>query len=118
MQENILYHNPNCSKSRAALELINQKNLNVQVKEYLNNPPEKEELEFVCDYLKVNPVKIIRTNEKVFSDLGLNREDDLSNEQWFTIINKHPILMERPILIYSQKVAIGRPIENILEIIS
>ena len=118
MRENTLYHNPNCSKSRAALELINQKNLNVKVREYLNNPPTKEELEFICEYLKISPIKIIRTNEKLFNELEFSTNDNLTNDQWFSIISNHPILMERPILIYNQKVAIGRPIENILNIIS
>jgi arsenate reductase len=115
--KNILYHNPNCSKSRSTLELVNQKGLDVDIIEYLKEPPSEETLAFICKYLNIEPLKLIRTGEKLFSELGLSVDDQRPDNEWFAIMNKNPILIERPVLIYKNKAAIGRPPENILEII-
>jgi arsenate reductase len=114
--KNILYHNPNCTKSRATLALVNEKKLDVKVIEYLKDPPSVDELEFICEKLNIEPLKIIRTNEPLFAELGLFPEDKKSNREWFEIMNRNPVLIERPILVYNGKAAVGRPPENILKI--
>jgi arsenate reductase len=115
--KNILYHNPNCSKSRATLALANEKGLDIEVQEYLKEPPSEAELEYICERLNIEPLQLIRTSEKLFSELGLSAEDQRSRAEWLAILHNNPQLIERPVLVYNGKAAIGRPPENILKII-
>lgn len=117
MSENKLYHNPKCSKSRETLELLKNKNINFEVIEYLKNPPSVKELEYICDKLNKKPLDIIRTKEKAFEELGLTTDYGKPDKDWFKIMNENPVLIERPIFVYNDKVALGRPPENVLEII-
>lgn len=117
MTKNILYHNPNCSKSRKTLDLLNNKGIDFEVIEYLNNPPSKSELKNICDKLNLKPIELIRTNEKIFSELGLSKDDNKTDKEWFNIMSNNPILIERPIFISNDKAVIGRPPENALTIL-
>ncbi len=110
----IIYHNPNCSKSRKALEIISSKTKEFTIKEYLQQPLTKEELKEILIKLKLPIQEIIRTNEKEFTDyIG----EKLSNERLLDLIIKHPILLERPIVINKDKAVIGRPPERILKLL-
>jgi len=117
MNINKLYHNPKCSKSRETLELLNTKNISFEVVEYLKTSISTNDLEYICEKLNVNPIDIIRIKEKTFSDLGLSKNDNKTSKEWFKIMNENPILIERPIFVYNEKVAVGRPPENVLSII-
>jgi arsenate reductase len=117
MNKNILFHNPNCSKSRGALDIISQKELDVEVIEYLKDPPSEQELEQICNKLKIKPLQLIRTADQLFSELGLAADDQRPDSEWFAIMHNNPSLIERPILVYNGQAAIGRPPEKILEII-
>ena len=115
MQKNILYHNPNCSKSRQTLDLMKEKGITAEIVEYLKTPPSAEEIADICTKLGIEPTSIIRTKEA--QELGLNPADNKDAKEWFAILNKQPVLLERPILVYNGKAAVGRPPENILNII-
>ena len=69
MNRNIFYHNPRCRKSRETLQLVEEKNVDFDLVEYLKDPPTKEQLKFILDGLDKKPLEIIRTQEKVFKDL-------------------------------------------------
>ena len=117
MLNNIIFHNPRCTKSRETLKIVEENNLDLKVIEYLKNPPTIEELDYVCKKLGVDPKEIIRTKEKLFSELGLSTSNNKSREQWLKILSENPKLIERPIVIYKNKAVIGRPPEKVLEII-
>jgi len=112
-----IYHNPRCSKSRQAKTLLEDRSVDLEVVEYLSNPPTKKQLDDICKMLRVEPLSIMRTKEKRFSELGLSGNDQRSRSKWLTLMVDNPILIERPIVICGKKAAIGRPPENVLGIL-
>jgi len=117
VKNNIFYHNPRCRKSRETLELVEAKNIDFDLVEYLKNPPDKEQLIFILDGLGKKPIEVMRTQEKIFKELNLSKKDLRSDDEWIEIMISNPILIERPIFIYNKKVALGRPPENVLNIL-
>lgn len=117
MNRDVIFYNPQCSKCRQTLELLKDKGIDLEVVEYLNTPPSKEELAFISKQLGKPASQLIRAKEEVFKELGLSVDDRRSDDEWFDIMLKHPVLIERPIVVYKQKVAIGRPPENVLAIL-
>ncbi|MCF6777099.1 arsenate reductase (glutaredoxin) [Thiotrichales bacterium 19X7-9] len=112
----ILYHNPKCSKSRDALDYLTKNVSEFEVIEYLKTPLSSDEILTICEKLNIAPKQLIRTKEKLFSELGLSTDDDLSHYQWAEILANHPSLIERPIVLTSNNAAIGRPLENIIDL--
>ncbi|HFC04834.1 MAG TPA: arsenate reductase (glutaredoxin) [Rhizobiales bacterium] len=107
-----ILHNPRCSKSRAALELIKSKGLEPLVIEYLKDAPSSTELHDILTMLGKGPRDIIRRGEAVYKELGLD-DPDLSDDVLIEAMVDNPILIERPIVIKDGKAAIGRPIEDV-----
>jgi len=118
MLENKIYHNPRCSKSRSTLALLKENGIDVPVIAYLETPPTAQELATICEKLNIAPLALIRTKEALFAELGLHKTDVRSNAEWCDIMAQNPKLIERPIVIYNGKVALGRPPENILSLLS
>lgn len=112
-----IYHNPRCSKSRQALEILDGVVDEFTVVKYLESPPSVDELKTICARLGVAPIDIIRTSEKRFKELGLSKDDDRSDEEWFELIFDHPVLLQRPIVTTKDKAVVGRPPEKIKEIL-
>ncbi len=112
-----LYHNPNCSKSRGALELLGKftqdNKLQLELIEYLETPPDQETLTTLLQQLPDAPANLVR-NDKNFKALGLDASDYTSTESVIDLLLKHPELMQRPIAVYNNKAAIGRPPETLL----
>ena len=117
MSKNIFYHNPRCRKSRETLQLVEAKNVDFELVEYLKDPPTKEQLKNILDGLGKKPLEIMRTQEKVFKELNLSKKDIRSDDEWIEIMINNPILIERPIFIYKNAVALGRPPEDVLKIL-
>jgi arsenate reductase len=117
MSDNVIYHNARCSKSRAALELLRERDLDVKVVEYLKTPPSRSELAAICKKLGKRPIEICRTKEKLFSRLGLAVEDERPDAEWLRILSDNPALIERPIVIFQGRAAIGRPLEDVVAIL-
>jgi arsenate reductase len=115
--KNQILHNPYCSKSRATLDLLTERKLDVAVTDYQKTPLDKDELRKICGLLGKQPLDIMRVNDVLFSDLGLSKDNGYSDEQWLDVLVAHPKLLERPIVIYNGKAAIGRPIENVMAIL-
>ena len=111
-----IYNNPRCSKSRATMELLEQRDVNVKVIRYLETPPSAEELELLLSKLGMEPRDLMRKGEKPYRDLNLE-EDTKTRADLIEAMVKHPILIERPIVVNHEKVALGRPPENVLGIL-
>ena len=111
-----IYHNKKCSKSRATLELLQSKGLEPTIIEYLKNPPTVDELEEIIIKLNIHPKQLIRFKEDKAKELGISAGDQLTNERWIAILAKNPDLIERPIVVTVTGAVIGRPPENLLEL--
>jgi len=109
-----IYHNPRCSKSNEALDLLRQRQMDPSIVYFLETPLTVRELEQIVALLKVEAKEIVRTQEPVFSTLSL----DLSNhDQVIAAIIAHPELLQRPIVLHAGRAVIGRPPERVLELI-
>lgn len=111
-----LYHNPRCSKSRATLELLKSKGIEPQIVEYLKTPPDAVTLKKILSLLGMRPRELMRQNETAYRDAGLDNPD-LSDDDLINAMIEHPVLIERPILLANGKAAVGRPPENVLNIL-
>ncbi len=112
-----IYHNPRCSKSRQTLELLQARNLQPRIIEYLKTPPSLEELHTLLELLDLEPRDIIRSGEAEYASAGLN-DVNLDKTALFQAIIRYPKLLQRPIVVANGKAAIGRPPEKVLEILS
>ncbi len=112
-----MYHNPKCSKCRATLTLLQEKGIEPELILYLEISPSVAKLEEVLQKLGKGPRDIIRFNEEVAKELGITPQDDRPDCEWLEIISVNPKLLERPIVINDNRAAIGRPPENVLEIL-
>lgn len=109
------YHNNRCSKSRQALELLQQHGQEVQVTEYLKQTPTAGELKSLVQKLGIKPEQLLRKGESVYKEkfAGQSHTDD----EWIRIMIENPILIERPIVVNGDRAVIGRPPENVLAIL-
>ncbi len=111
-----IYHNPRCSKSRQALQLLKDNNIEPEVVKYLESPPDREELERILDLLGLEPRELMRRREKEYKELGLD-DPELSRDQLIEAMVEHPRLIERPIVVKDGRAVIGRPPEKVLELL-
>jgi arsenate reductase len=111
-----IWHNPRCSKSRAALALIEERGLQPEIFLYLETPPSMKELQRVLALLKKSPWEIARKSEDVFKSLGLDNSG-VSDTQLIEAMSRNPVLIERPIVINGDRAALGRPPETVLDIL-
>ena len=111
-----IYHNPKCSKSRQTLELLGETNITPTIIEYLKNPPTAEKLKEILSQLGIAPRDLMRKKEDAYKELGL-ANSSLSDEDLIGFMVTHPILIERPIVVANGKAALGRPPEQVLDIL-
>ena len=116
MTDLILYHNPRCSKSRAALALLEERGLQPTVLRYLDTPPNVEALQLLLGQLGMSARDLLRTGEEAYRLLGVDNPD-LSDSDLMQVMAQQPILIERPILVAGDRAIVGRPPERILEIL-
>ena len=100
------------------MEILKSKGVEPIIIEYLKNPPSKEELEEIIQKLKIQPSELIRFKEEKAKELGISATDELTLEEWLTIMTENPVLIERPIVISAEGAVIGRPPENVLAILA
>ena len=110
-----IWHNNRCSKSRSAIQLLEEKGVKYEVYKYLDNSPSKEELIELLKMLNISAEQLIRKGEAVFKEQFKGKE--LNENEWVQAMVEYPKLIERPILVNNGKAVIGRPPENILDII-
>lgn len=110
-----IYHNPRCSKSRQTLALLEENGIKPDIILYLNDTPSKEELTEVLKKLGKSATEILRKGEKIYKENFKGKE--YSEEEWIDIMVENPKLIERPIVIKDDKAVLGRPPENVLDLI-
>ena len=118
MANAIIYHNSRWSKSRQTLDVLENSSVPFEIVEYLKAPLDTDKLDQICKGLNLEPVELIRTKDKLFKELRLSKNDDRSRNEWLKLISENPALMERPIVEYKGRFAMGRPPENILDILN
>lgn len=111
-----IYHNPRCSKSRQTLALIEEKGVTPDIVEYLKTPPSKAELGTILDKLGMEPRDLMRKKEEPYKALNL-ADESLDRDALIDAMIENPILIERPVVVNGGKYALGRPPENVLEIL-
>jgi len=110
-----LWHNPRCSKSRAALALLQDKGAPLTLRRYLDDAPDLAELRRVHALLGGEVIDMMRPGEARFKELGLGR--DTSEDTLLAAMAENPILIERPIAIAGTRAVIGRPPEQVLDLL-
>ena len=110
-----IYHNPRCRKSRETLELIKANGISPEIVLYLEEVPTKEMLKSILEKLQIPAEKLLRKGEKVFKENYKGQKH--SEEEWIDIMISNPKLIERPIVLEGDKAVLGRPPENVLELI-
>ncbi len=109
-----LYHNPQCSKSRQTLALLQENGVNVSIIDYLKTPLTVAELESVTQKLGLEPREFMRHGESEYENFA---NENLTRQELLEAIVKHPRLLERPIAVTETKAAVGRPPENVLSLL-
>jgi arsenate reductase len=112
-----IYHNPRCSKSRETLQLLEDRHIDLEIIDYLEDPPTPEELKRIVAMLGVTARDLLRTTEQVYKDADLD-DDSLSDEEIIEAICEYPALLQRPIVVAGDRAVIGRPPSKVLEIIA
>ncbi len=112
-----LFHNPRCSKSRRALELLVERGVDPELVLYLDTPPSFDELRAILSRLKLEPRDLMRKGEDIYKQLGLSNPE-LSSDALIGFMVENPVLIERPIFVTEVAAVIGRPPENVLTILS
>ncbi len=115
MAELTIYHNARCTKSRCTLDILNYKNIDANVVNYLIDTPTKAELKSIIKKLGIKPLELIRKGESIFKESYKGK--DLTDDQWIEVMVKNPILIERPIVVKGDQAIIGRPPERVLDIL-
>jgi arsenate reductase len=110
-----IYHNPRCSKSRQTLQLLEDNGVTAEVIEYLKTPLTSGEIMQLVEKLEINVHDLIRNKEADYKEQGLSKECDDST--LLTAMANFPKLIERPIVVNGDKARLGRPPEQVLDIL-
>jgi arsenate reductase len=110
-----IYHNPSCSKSRGALEILRQRGVDLEVIEYLQDPPSRGDLEHILDLLPDPPTELVRRDD--LRKLGLETDRYTTREAVVGLLLEHPRLMQRPVVVRGARALIARPSEKVLELL-
>jgi arsenate reductase (glutaredoxin) len=111
-----IYHNPRCSKSRQTLALLEERDIDPEIVLYLETPPSAETLADVLQKLGISPRQLLRKGEDSYKENNLS-DTTLSDQQLIAAMVANPKLIERPIVINGNKAALGRPPEQVLDIL-
>lgn len=114
MADLTIYHNPRCTKSRQTLALLQARQADVKVIEYLETPPSAAELKAIVAKLGMKPEQLVRKGEEVYRKKYAGKT--LTDAQWIAAMVQDPILIERPIVLRGSHAALGRPPENVLQL--
>ena len=110
-----IWHNPKCSKSREALQLLEEKGETYEVFKYLDTPPSRDEIVELLSKLGISARELMRTKEDIYKELGLANVSD--EEKLIDALVENPKLIERPIVIEGNRAVIGRPMEKVVQFI-
>jgi arsenate reductase (glutaredoxin) len=115
MDELLVYHNPSCSKSRGALDILSERGVTTDVVEYLKAPPDRAALERIVDAVPDPPAELVR-KDKRFEELGLDPDGYTDRESVIALLLEHPELMQRPVVFRGERAVIARPSDKVLEL--
>ncbi|MGA1938920.1 arsenate reductase (glutaredoxin) [Arcobacter sp. YIC-310] len=115
MEDITIWHNPRCSKSRNALNLLEEKNIEAKVVKYLDETPSKDELKDILNKLNMTAQELMRKGETIYKELAL--ENETNEDKLLESMINNPKLIERPVIIKGDKAVIARPIENLEELL-
>lgn len=111
----VIYHNPNCSKSRETLEILETTKEDIQIIKYLDEPLKVEKLNKIIKLLNIKPIELIRQHDILWRE---NFKDlDFSDDELIEVTASYPRLIERPIVINGNKAVIGRPASKVIDIL-
>jgi arsenate reductase len=110
-----IYHNPRCRKSRETLQLLGSNGVEPEVILYLENPPSQKELKAIVQKLGIKPEQLVRKGEAIYKEQFKGKT--LTDTQWIKAMVDNPKLIERPIVVKEDKAVIGRPPEEVLDLI-
>jgi arsenate reductase len=116
VDEFLVFHNPSCSKSRGALEILREQGIDTDVVEYLKAPPDRATLERIVDSIPNPPAELVRKDKK-FKELGLSAADYTTRDAVVELLLAHPELMERPVVFRGDRAVIARPSELVLDLV-
>jgi arsenate reductase (glutaredoxin) len=111
-----IFHNPKCTKSRQTLALLQEHGVEPQIIEYLKTPPTAAELKSILVKLGMKPEQLVRKGEDVYKANYAGKT--LTDAQWIDAMVKHPILIERPVVVSGNRAVLGRPPENVKPLLS
>jgi arsenate reductase len=111
----VIYHNPRCGKSRAALGLLTERGLAPRVVEYLKTPPTRDELARIVARLGIPAAQLVRQAEEIYKTRYAGKR--LTEAQWLDALAADPILIERPIVVRGERAVVWRPPERVLELL-
>lgn len=111
-----IYHNPRCSKSRCALDLLKSSDKEYEIIDYMKNPLGKVEIELIISKLGIQPIELVRTKEPIWKEKCHNKS--LTGDEIIEAMLEYPQLIERPIVIEGDRAVIGRPTEKIVDFLS
>ena len=112
----VIYHNPRCSKSRAALALLRDRGVEPEVIEYLKTPLDADAVRGLLDALGMSARDLLRSGEAPYRELGLS-ESSRSEDDLIAAIAAHPILMQRPVVRRGRRAVVGRPPERVADLL-
>tara|TARA_A100001388_G_C28590602_1_gene413250 strand:- start:264 stop:602 length:339 start_codon:yes stop_codon:yes gene_type:complete len=110
-----IYHNPRCSKSRQTLALLKENVIDPEVILYLDKAPTTQELLDLLNKLQLSPIQLVRKGEAIWKEKFKGK--DLSDDDIIKAMILNPKLIERPIVVKGNKAVLGRPPENVLQLI-
>ena len=110
-----IYHNPRCTKSRETLALIRNAGVEVEIVEYLKHIPSREEFQLILSKLNMKPSQLLRKGEAVYKEKF--KTSNFTEEEWITVMLEYPKLIERPIVVKQNKAVLGRPPENVNDLL-
>jgi arsenate reductase (glutaredoxin) len=116
MDEVRMFHNPRCSKSRGALQILQERDVDVDVVEYLETPPDRRTLERIVDSIPDPPAALVRHDNR-FKELGLDPKAYTTKQDVVALLLEHPELMERPVVFRGERAVIARPSERVLDLL-
>ena len=115
MRKITLYHNSECSKSNEVLKLLEDAKVDLEVIEYLDEPPSVETLDSLLKQLKLEPKDLVRRTEDEYKMLKLGLQPPKSRDAWLKIFHQYPVLIERPIVTDGRTAVIGRPPQKVMD---
>ena len=117
MPENVVvFHNPRCSKSRGAVEILGERGVDAEIVEYLEHPPARADLERILDAIADPPAALVRHDAR-FRELGLDAADYEARDAVIELLLEHPELMERPVVFVGERAVIARPSDKVLDLL-